>query len=134
MDHWLLGAIVRCACFVTALSLRSAANPQALVLMAFTGRTAKDAAAVKLGFGLGATMLGMGTTMMYSNNLAAVSDYVDPSWRASALGSYRFWRDSGYFIGAMVSGVVADSVGIASTVVVVSQRLRAVRCSARRVV
>ena len=107
---------------------------QALVLMAFTGRTAKDAAAVKLGFGLGATMLGMGTTMMYSNNLAAVSDYVDPSWRASALGSYRFWRDSGYFIGAMVSGVVADSVGIASTVVVVSQRLRAVRCSARRVV
>jgi len=36
------------------------------------------------------------TAMMYSNCLAAICDHADPSWRSSALGAYRFWRDMGY--------------------------------------
>ena len=50
-------------------------------------------------------------TCMYSNNLAAIADYAEPAWRASALGTYRFWRDSGYFIGAILSGALADWCG-----------------------
>mmetsp|Transcript_45980 Transcript_45980/g.72034 ORF Transcript_45980/g.72034 Transcript_45980/m.72034 type:complete len:161 (-) Transcript_45980:507-989(-) len=49
--------------------------------------------------------------MMYTNNLAAICDHSDPSWRSSALGSYRFWRDMGYAIGALITGVTADSIG-----------------------
>ena len=88
----------------------------ALALMVLTGNRATERATVALGFGGGAAILGLGTTMMYSNLLAAVSDYVDPSWRASAMGTYRFWRDSGYCIGALVSGAAADAIGIPSTV------------------
>lgn len=58
--------------------------------------------------------------MMYSNLLAAVADEVSPTWRASALGTYRFWRDSGYFIGAMASGAMADAFGIPGTVLCVA--------------
>ena len=92
----------------------------ALLAMVLTGQAATEKESLKVGFGCGGFLLGLGTTMMYSNNLAAVADYVEPSWRASALGTYRFWRDSGYVIGAVVSGVVADSVGIPATVAIVA--------------
>src|SRR5260370_429522 len=56
-------------------------------------------------------LLGLGTALVYPTLLAAVSDVVHPSWRASALGVYRLWRDSGYAIGALLAGGVADPVG-----------------------
>jgi MFS family permease len=43
--------------------------------------------------------------------LAAVSDVAHPNWRASAVGVYRLWRDSGYAVGALVAGLLADSFG-----------------------
>lgn len=49
---------------------------------------------------------------MYSTALAAICDHSDPTWRSSALGTYRFWRDLGYAIGALVTGAVADWIGI----------------------
>lgn len=91
-----------------------------LVLMSVVGSSASSAGTVQVWFTVGAFGLGLGTTMMYSNLLAAVADEVDASWRASALGTYRFWRDSGYFIGAMLSGAMADAFGIAGTVLVVA--------------
>ena len=39
-----------------------------------------------------------------------------PNWRASAVGVYRFWRDLGYAVGALLAGVVADALGLAAAV------------------
>lgn len=64
------------------------------------------------GFLLGAVMLGAGTAMVYPTLLAAIGDSVSPSWRASAVGVYRLWRDLGYAIGAVLAGVVADLAGL----------------------
>ena len=49
----------------------------------------------------------MGTAMVYPTLLAAVSDVAHPRWRGSAVGMYRFWRDSGYAAGALFAGAVA---------------------------
>jgi len=50
--------------------------------------------------------------MVYPTLLAAIGDSVSPSWRASAVGVYRLWRDLGYAIGAVLAGVVADLAGL----------------------
>jgi MFS family permease len=66
------------------------------------------------GFGpwaLGSVLLGLGTAMVYPTLLAAVSDVADPSWRASAIGTYRFWRDAGFALGAIAAGLLADAFG-----------------------
>jgi len=60
----------------------------------------------------GSVLLGLGTALVYPTLLAAVSDVVHPSYRASAVGVYRLWRDSGYAIGALLAGVIADLLGI----------------------
>ncbi|MDH3752201.1 MAG: MFS transporter, partial [Gammaproteobacteria bacterium] len=64
------------------------------------------------GFAAGAVMLGAGTAMVYPTLLAAIGDTVSPSWRASAVGVYRLWRDLGYAVGAVLAGVVADLAGL----------------------
>jgi MFS family permease len=66
------------------------------------------------GFGpwaVGSVLLGLGTAMVYPTLLAAVSDIADPSWRASAIGTYRFWRDAGFALGAIAAGLLADAFG-----------------------
>jgi MFS family permease len=60
----------------------------------------------------GAVLLGFGTAMVYPTLLAAVSDVAHPTWRASAVGVYRLWRDGGYAVGALLAGVLADALGI----------------------
>jgi MFS family permease len=64
----------------------------------------------------GATLQGLGTAMVYPTLLAAITDHAHPSWRASSLGVYRFWRDLGYAIGALLSGAVADLVGLRAAI------------------
>jgi MFS family permease len=64
------------------------------------------------GFAAGAALLGAGTAMVYPTLLAAVGDVAHPSWRASSVGVYRFWRDLGYAVGAVVAGVAADLIGM----------------------
>ena len=64
------------------------------------------------GFATGAVFLGIGTAMVYPTLLAAVGDVAHPSWRASAVGVYRLWRDLGYAIGAVIAGVTADAFGL----------------------
>ncbi|MDC2960211.1 MFS transporter [Streptomyces gilvifuscus] len=66
---------------------------------------------------LSAVALGLGTAMVYPALIASVSDHAHPSWRANALGTYRFWRDIGYAAGALVAGVLADAFGLNATVV-----------------
>src|SRR5437899_5561353 len=60
----------------------------------------------------GATLLGIGTALVYPTLLAAVSDVAHPDWRASAVGVYRLWRDSGYAIGAIAAGLLADAFSL----------------------
>jgi MFS family permease len=65
---------------------------------------------------VGAALQGLGTAMVYPTLLAAITDHAHPSWRASSLGVYRFWRDLGYAIGALIAGVMADALGYAAAI------------------
>lgn len=76
------------------------------------GAIALFAAATTFGSALtAAALLGAGTAMVYPTLIAAVSDRAPPSWRASAVGVYRLWRDSGYVVGALLAGSLADLAG-----------------------
>ena len=57
---------------------------------------------------MGAALQGLGTAMVYPTLLAAITDHAHPTWRATSLGVYRFWRDLGYAVGALLAGAVAD--------------------------
>lgn len=61
---------------------------------------------------VGSVLLGLGTAMVYPALLAAVSDAAHPGWRASSLGVYRFWRDMGYAIGALMAGIIGNYFGL----------------------
>jgi MFS family permease len=67
-----------------------------------------------------ALVLGLGTALVYPTLLAAVSDVALPTWRASVVGVYRLWRDLGYAVGALLSGVVADLAGIPTAITLVA--------------
>jgi MFS family permease len=71
-------------------------------------------------FVAGAGMLGIGTAMVYPTLLAAIGDVAAPSWRASAVGVYRLWRDFGYALGALLAGITADVMGVSSAIWVVA--------------
>lgn len=64
----------------------------------------------------GTILLGIGTAMVYPTLLAAVGDVTHPAWRAGAVGVYRLWRDLGYAVGALISGVVADILGVRASI------------------
>lgn len=71
-------------------------------------------------FVVGAVLLGLGTACVYPTLLAAIGDVAHPSWRASAVGVYRLWRDLGYAVGALLAGVVADLLGLSAAAYVVA--------------
>lgn len=60
---------------------------------------------------LSAGVAGLGMGLLYPNLSAAVADITPPSWRGSAIGIYRFWRDLGYGIGALGLGITASLGG-----------------------
>jgi MFS family permease len=64
-------------------------------------------------------LLGLGTALVYPTLLAAVADVAHPTWRGSAVGVYRLWRDSGYAFGALLAGVLADAFGLRPAIVVI---------------
>jgi MFS family permease len=72
------------------------------------------------GFASGGVLLGIGTAMVYPTLLAAIGDVAAPTWRASSVGVYRLWRDLGYALGALLSGVTADVLGLAGAMCVVT--------------
>jgi MFS family permease len=92
---------------VTGMIVQAAAFPAALVLLAWP-----------LAAGLvSAILLGIGTAMAQPALSAAVADHTHPSSRARNLGVYRFWRDLGYAIGAVIAGLLAQSFGLNAAVI-----------------
>ncbi|MDP3586270.1 MAG: MFS transporter [Thiobacillus sp.] len=65
----------------------------------------------ELWWSFAAAVMGFGMALLYPTLSAAVSDIAHPNWRGSAIGIYRFWRDLGYGIGALLLGAVAALAG-----------------------
>ncbi len=65
-------------------------------------------------------LLGAGTALVYPTLLAAIGDVAHPRWRASAVGVYRLWRDAGFAVGAVLTGVIADAVDAPAAIWVVA--------------
>jgi MFS family permease len=67
-----------------------------------------------------ALLLGAGTAMVYPTLLAAVSDASQPRDRARIVGVYRFWRDFGFVIGALIAGIGADATSAQGAILIVA--------------
>jgi MFS family permease len=65
------------------------------------------------------SLLGWGTAMVYPTFLATVAQYTHPLDRAQSIGIFRLWRDLGYAIGAILTGIVADSFGIEAAIILI---------------
>jgi MFS family permease len=67
-----------------------------------------------------AVLLGLGTALVYPTLIAAMSDAVSPVARAPVVGVYRFWRDMGYALGAVIAGATADALGYGGAIALVA--------------
>ncbi|MDZ4809952.1 MAG: MFS transporter [Bacteroidota bacterium] len=67
-----------------------------------------------------AVLLGLGTALVYPNFLTVVAESSHPSQRAESLSIFRFWRDSGYVIGALLAGVLADIFGMSTAILIIA--------------
>jgi MFS family permease len=67
-----------------------------------------------------AVLLGVGTAMVYPTLIAAVSDASLPRDRARVVGVYRFWRDFGFVLGALIAGAGADVTSVETAIVIVA--------------
>jgi MFS family permease len=67
-----------------------------------------------------AVLLGVGTAMVYPTLIAAVSDASQPRDRARVVGVYRFWRDFGFVLGALIAGIGADLTSAGTAIVIVA--------------
>jgi MFS family permease len=93
---------------VTGMVLQGAALALVAVTSAF------------LPWALGVALIGLGTALVYPTLIAAVGDVAHPTWRATAVGVYRLWRDTGYVVGALLGGVVADLFDLRAAVLVLA--------------
>ena len=69
---------------------------------------------------VGSALFGAGTAMAYPTLIAAVGDVAHPSWRGAAVGVYRLWRDIGFAVGALLSGVLADLYSLNVAIIAVA--------------
>ncbi len=67
-----------------------------------------------------AALLGVGTAMVYPTLIAAVSDASQPRDRARTVGVYRFWRDFGFVVGALIAGIGADATSPRTAITIVA--------------
>ena len=64
-------------------------------------------------------ILGIGTAIVYPTFLTVIADESPPIQRAESIGAFRLWRDLGYAIGAIISGVTADFFGIEYSILLI---------------
>lgn len=67
-----------------------------------------------------AAVLGWGTAMVYPTFLATVAENTHPQDRAKSIGIFRLWRDLGYAIGAIITGIIADWWNINTAILFIS--------------
>jgi MFS family permease len=65
-------------------------------------------------------LLGLGTALVYPNFMTVVAENTHPSQRAESLSIFRFWRDSGYVIGALLAGLLADQFGMVTALLIIA--------------
>ncbi|HKY76708.1 MAG TPA: MFS transporter, partial [Acidimicrobiia bacterium] len=114
---WCVGQL-----FTGAWSDRVGRKPLIIAGMALQG-VALAFMAATTGFGpwaVGAVLIGAGTALVYPTLIAAVGDRAHPTWRATAVGVYRLWRDTGYVVGALLGGIIADAFDLRAAVWVVA--------------
>ena len=58
-----------------------------------------------------AATIGVGMALLYPSLLVVIGDIAHPRWRGTSLGVYRMWRDSGYAFGALLIGLISDTLG-----------------------
>lgn len=64
-------------------------------------------------------LLGIGTAMVYPTFLSTIAEATQPDQRAESIGTFRLWRDLGYAIGAIISGISADLFGLHSAILLI---------------
>lgn len=64
-------------------------------------------------------VLGWGTAMVYPTFLATVAENTNPIDRPKSLGIFRLWRDLGYAVGAILTGLIADAININASIIVI---------------
>jgi len=64
-------------------------------------------------------LLGAGTATVYPTFLAGIADFTHPQQRAQSIGVFRLWRDLGYAIGAVLTGIIADILNINASIIVI---------------
>jgi MFS family permease len=106
--HW-SDSVGRKPLIVAGMLLQAAA----LTVLALSGGNVAVATATAVGQGLG-------TALVYPTLIAAMSDAVTPVARAPVVGIYRFWRDTGYALGAIIAGTVADTLGYGGAIAIVA--------------
>jgi len=65
------------------------------------------------------SLLGWGTAMVYPTFLATIADNTHPRDRAKSIGIFRLWRDLGYAVGAILTGIISDLISIEAAIMVV---------------
>ncbi|GGD48031.1 MFS transporter [Emticicia aquatilis] len=63
--------------------------------------------------------LGIGTALVYPTFLSTIAQVTNPSQRAESIGTFRLWRDLGYALGAIISGITADIFGIQYAIILI---------------
>ncbi len=64
-----------------------------------------------------AAILGLGTAMVYPTFLATIAENTHPLDRAKSIGTFRLWRDLGYAIGAILTGIIADLYNVNTAII-----------------
>lgn len=65
------------------------------------------------------SVLGWGTAMVYPTFLATVAENTNPQDRAKSIGIFRLWRDLGYAIGAILTGIISDLISINASILLI---------------
>jgi MFS family permease len=64
-------------------------------------------------------ILGTGTAIVYPTFLSSIAEDTNPQQRAKSIGVFRFWRDLGYVIGALLTGVMTDFFSIEFSIITI---------------
>lgn len=64
--------------------------------------------------------LGLGTALVYPTFLSTIASATNPEQRAESVGTFRLWRDLGYAIGALLSGITADLFGLNAAIFLIA--------------